>query len=63
MTFEALEPADAGVFDELLRRAGLITVSLESEWVRLLRVDSGVEAGALLERFRERVRKVRSGKI
>ena len=63
LTFEALEPADAGVFDELLRRAGLITVSLESEWVRLLRVDSGVEAGALLGRFRERVRKVRSGKI
>ncbi len=61
LTPEALEPPDGTLLDRLIRLAGVITVSLESVWVRLLRVDPGVESGLLLERFRERVRRVRSG--
>lgn len=57
----ALEPDDGEVLEELLRRAGLVTVSLEADWVRLLRIDSGVTAGSLLAEFRKLCRKARSG--
>ena len=57
----ALAPVDGEVLEELLRRAGLVTVSLEAEWVRLLRIDPGVTAESLLASFRKLCEKARSG--
>ena len=38
LTRRALSPRDGGYFDTLLCRAELVTVSLESDWVRLLKL-------------------------
>ena len=38
LTRRALSPRDGGYFNALLRRAELVTVSLESDWVRLLKL-------------------------
>jgi len=56
LTRRALFPEDAAYFDALLRRAELVTVSLESDWVRLLRfrgedISGTVIAEALAERM------------
>ena len=57
----ALTPDDGELLDELLRLAGLVTVSLEADWVRLLRIDPGVSAESLLATFRKRFDAIRSG--
>lgn len=57
----ALEPADGAVLGGLLRRAGLVTVSLEADWVRLLRAEPGVTAASLCEAFRRLYEEARSG--
>ncbi len=49
----ALVPEDGELLRNLLGRAGLVTVSLEAEWVKLLRIDPGVSAESLLATFRE----------
>jgi hypothetical protein len=44
---EALDPLHHEVFDTLVKRAGLVTVSLENDWVRLLRLPGGDFSGSL----------------
>ncbi|MBQ9501894.1 MAG: UPF0489 family protein [Lentisphaeria bacterium] len=57
LTRRALFPRDSACLDALLRRAELVTVSLESDWVRLLRfrnedISGPVVAAALAERVK-----------
>lgn len=52
LTLEALTPNDDRLLRELLNMAGLITVSMERDWVRLLRLSPEVTSDALLDRFR-----------
>lgn len=57
LTRRALFPEDAAYFDALLRRAELVTVSLESDWVRLLKlpgedITGTAVAGAIADRLK-----------
>ena len=55
----ALEPAAHAVLDDLFRRAGLVSISREVDWVRLLKLpDETLDGGtvaAILERYGEHV--------
>ena len=52
---KALQPEQHTVFDDLLRRAGLITLSCENDWVKLLQLPgenlSGREIAEILEGY------------
>jgi hypothetical protein len=48
---KALKPNDRTVLNQLLRSAGLITVSLESDWVDLLKLEADLSADSLCEMF------------
>ena len=54
LTAHALEPCDAGYLKQLLSQAALITISLESDWVRLLKyrgenINSGLIADKITQ--------------
>ena len=49
----ALEPGAHGVFDALIRRAGLVTLSREDDWVRVLRPPGEELTGAEIARILE----------
>lgn len=53
LTPAALNPADGRVLRELLDTAGLVTVSLERDWVKLLRLTPGLTSEQLLTLFRK----------
>lgn len=48
LTAEALKPKDDRLLRHLLAIAGLVTVSLERDWVRLLRLSPGLTSDVLL---------------
>ena len=57
LTRRALFPRDASFFHALLRRAELVTVSLESDWVRLLRFkNEDISAPVIAEALADRVK-------
>ena len=52
LTAKALEPEDSGYLEELLSCAQLITFSLESDWVRLLRFrGETITSGEIVEKI------------
>jgi hypothetical protein len=53
LTPEALKPKDGRLLRHLLGIAGLVTVSMERDWVRLLRLSPGLASDFLLASFEE----------
>ena len=53
LTPEALKPKDDRLLRHLLDTAGLVTVSLERDWVRLLRLSPSLTSDHLLSLFQE----------
>ncbi len=53
LTFRAATPDDPGMLLRLLSCAGMVTVSREEEWLRLLRLDREIDSAGLLARLRK----------
>ena len=53
LTAEALNPKDGRLLRHLLNTAGLVTISLERDWVRLLRLSPTLTPSLLLSLFQE----------
>ncbi len=50
-TFKSIQPKDSTSFKELVRKAKLVTVATEPEYVEKCAVDSGLDSKYLLDRF------------